>query len=193
MIASPESTSVNICNTYMDVTSLNYYSPFFTNSTPQSLNVAVNYTVYAYDGSTMPAVGSANITVLPNSNTITVTSPNGGENFVSGSGHANIISWKGGSDKVQIGLVDSRFATDRTILGWVFLSGVSNSSGVWDGQRVSDLTGTVFWPVSSLSSGPFKILAVSADANGNYCAGNIGTGTCNYDLSDNYFNIVAPY
>jgi len=121
---------------------------------------------------------------------VTVTSPNGGESLLSGPSQSNRISWSGGNGKVQVGLVDSRFERDGTILGWIFLNGIANSSGTWDGQRVTDLANTVSWPVSSLSSGPFKILTVSANSNGTYCAGNNGTSMCNYDLSDGYFTIA---
>ncbi len=98
------------------------------------------------------------------------------------------ISWRGGTGKVQLGLIDETFDTNHTVLGWISRSEKPNSSFNWDGWNVSDITGTVSQPVTSLSKGPYKVIAVSAGANGSFCV--LPDSGCNYDVSADYFSIT---
>ena len=119
---------------------------------------------------------------------ITVLSPNGGETFVQGG--MNKISWSGGKNKVQIGVVKADFnPASALILGWISLGGSPNASINWDAKTVCDLIGTTCWPILSLSPGPFKIILVSEDIIGNYCTWS-SAGGCNMDVSDRPFSIV---
>ncbi len=102
-------------------------------------------------------------------------------------GGNNSISWSGGSGDVQVAVVDDRYEKVGTILGWITLSGVPNDSMTWDARNVCDAAMSVCWPLSSLSSGPYKLLAVSQDALGNYCM----SAGCNNSLSS-YFTIATP-
>ncbi len=126
---------------------------------------------------------------------ITVLSPNKGETFVQG--QSNKISWTGGKNKVQVGLVDSSFANNdkeggNGILGWIELNGKIDSNITWDGKSVKDLMGNF---LSVVLPGKYKILTVSENSMGNYCAGAVVSGAsvtggpCNFDLSDLYFTI----
>jgi len=96
------------------------------------------------------------------------------------------ISWSNGTDKVLVGLVDSRFEKDGTVLGWILLDQKPNGSFAWNGQSISDLSGKVSWPPLSLSSGPFRIIAVTAGSGKNYCLDY--KPECSIVLSE-YFNI----
>ena len=96
------------------------------------------------------------------------------------------ISWSNGNGNVQLGLVDDRFE-QGVILGWISLRNDSSGSKVWDGRNVTNLSGNTTWTVPSLSQGPFRIIAVSANYSGNYCA-TYGKD-CNSVLSDR-FNIT---
>ncbi len=117
---------------------------------------------------------------------VTVLSPDNGETFVQG--QQNRISWNGGTGKVEIGLVDKSFDTTHTVLGWISLNEQPDGTLVWNGETVSDLSGTEQKPLASLSAGPYKIIAVSAGATGAYCV--TATGGCNYDLSNAYFTVI---
>ncbi len=119
---------------------------------------------------------------------IAVLSPDLGENFVVG--QPIRISWSGGSKPVQIGLVDKKYETDSSVLGWIALNELPDNSLLWNGEKVSDLTGTVKQNVLSLSSGPYKIIAVAAGADGSHCVAQ-GNG-CKYDVSNAYFSLISP-
>lgn len=99
------------------------------------------------------------------------------------------ISWSGGNGNVQIGLVDSRFESG-TILGWIQTTNNPSGSLSWgqdsQGGGVTDLAGTVTWSVANLSQGPFRIIGVTSNSHGNYCAGSSVAGECNYVLSNSY-------
>ncbi len=127
------------------------------------------------------------ITAGQSSPALTVTSPNGGETFTVGGLHR--ISWSGGKDKVQIGLVSENYNPQGGgVLGWISLEANPNSSLTWDARLTSDLSGTVR---RAVEPGRYKIIAVSADALGNYCMW-ASTGGCNMDLSENAFTVSAP-
>lgn len=118
--------------------------------------------------------------------TITVLSPDKGGSFLPW--QPVDISWRGGVDKVQLGLIDETFDTSHTALGWIARSEKPNSSFTWDGQSVSDITGTISQSVASLSKGPYKIIAVSASDTKSFCV--LPDAGCNYDVSADYFSIT---
>lgn len=126
--------------------------------------------------------------LVASSTSVAVLSPNGGESFLPGQSIG--LSWSGGDTKVQVGLVDKRYETDSTVLGWISLNEKPNSSLTWGGEKVWDITGTVNQTVSSVSSGPYKIIAVSAGLTENYCV--LPNSNCNYDVSDSYFTVSSP-
>lgn len=127
--------------------------------------------------------------VSSTSTSVAVLSPNlDGKRFVQGQPFQ--ISWSGGDNKVQIGLVDNTYDTNGAVLGWISLNEQPNSSLNWDGAKLTDLTGSVSQAASSLSLGPYKIIAVSAGSNGNYCV--LKNRGCNYDVSDSYFTLISP-
>lgn len=97
------------------------------------------------------------------------------------------ISWSNGKGNVQLALVDSNFSTTRNILGYISLKNDSKGSLVWNGKNVTDLSGSKKWDVSSLSKGPFNIIAISSSKYGNYCIGV--SPECNSVSSDS-FNLV---
>jgi hypothetical protein len=118
---------------------------------------------------------------------VTVLSPNGGEQLQLG--QSNTIRWSGGTEKVMIGLIDSRFeaSPEQGILGWITVSGAPDGSVTWDGENVCGLDMTSCRDdLTSLSQGPYRILAISRTANGNYCP---TPSQCNMDLSDRAFTI----
>ena len=98
------------------------------------------------------------------------------------------IAWRGGTGKVQLGLIDETFDTSHAVLGWISRSEKPNSSFVWDGRNVSDITGTVSQSVAALSKGPYKVIAVSAGQSGSFCV--LPDSGCNYDVSADYFSIT---
>ena len=121
----------------------------------------------------------------PTASSIKVSPFRGGD-FVQGVN--NWIDWSGGKNKVKIGLVNVSYAAANShglidVMGWVTLYGQPNNSAIWDGLKVMDLNGGVFWPVTP---GKYKILLVSEDSQGNYCF----SAGCNFDLSPS-FNIDA--
>jgi len=121
---------------------------------------------------------------------IHVLSPNSGEEFIRG--EKNIITWTGGKEKVQIGLVDSDYDStngNSYVRGWIETNGAPNGSVYWDGLYVTDLLGkNIVWYVEP---GKYKIIAVSSDAIGNYCTYSNVQGECNTDQSDAPFSIIA--
>lgn len=119
---------------------------------------------------------------------IVVLSPDLGGSFILG--QPIRISWSGGSKPVQLGLVDKKYEADSSVLGWIAINEVPNGSLAWDGEKVSDLTGTVKQNVSSLSSGPYKIIAVAAGADGSHCVHT--QNGCKYDVSNSYFTLIPP-
>ena len=135
------------------------------------------------------ATQSSTSSTAPAPSSFAIFSPNGGESFVSG--QPLTISWSGGDKKVQIGLIDSTYETNRTVLGWISLNEKPNSSLVWDGEKISDITGTVSKTVASVSLGPYKIIAVSAGLTENYCV--VQNSGCNYDASNSYFSLVSSF
>ena len=150
----------------------------------------VRFTVIDAQELTAKTSISINVVSITAQPSITVLSPNGGDIFQQGKN--NTISWKGGKNKVQIGLVKSNFDPAKDgILGWIFTSALPDKTGTWDANSVSDLSLTTVWNVLALHPGPFKIIAVSEDAHGNYCFGSsYSSSECNYDYSDNHFSIV---
>lgn len=119
---------------------------------------------------------------------IAVLSPDLGESFVVG--QPIRIAWSGGEKPVQIGLVDKKYETDSSVLGWISTNELPDGSLSWNGEKVFDLTGTVKQNVLSLSSGPYKIIAVAAGADGSHCVAQ-GNG-CKYDVSNSYFSLISP-
>lgn len=138
----------------------------------------------AFSGQMTPAAPMPPVTTV--ASPVSVLSPNGGEELTQGQGVS--ISWKGGTGKVQIGIVNSQFSVDSTVLGWVTTSGKPDGSVLWDGTNVWDITGTMNEHVSNLPAGPYKVIAVSEGKNKQFCA----TEGCNYDLSDTDFTMTAP-
>lgn len=133
--------------------------------------------------------GTIVIQVGQQASPVAVLSPNGGEQFIEGQDMT--IRWSGGTDLVQIGLVDERFDANRErLLGWITVSGQPNGSVTWNGEKVCDLMMSTCWAVKALSKGPFRIVAVSKTDLGNLCLGN-EPDTCNNDLSDGSFTITT--
>ncbi len=133
------------------------------------------------------AAQSSASSAAPAPSSFVVLSPNGGESFESG--QPITISWSGGDTKVQIGLIDNTYETNRTVLGWISLDEKPNSSLVWDGEKISDITGTISKTVASVSPGPYKIIAVSAGLTQNYCV--VPGSGCNFDASNSYFSLMS--
>ena len=162
-----------------------------------------NYKAYfstAY-GSAISVSGSSNNPFTIKASTtpvvtpsITVLTPNGGETFIQG--EKNIVSWTGGKNKVQIGVVKASYtgkvldsSDGSSLLGWIDdLNGKPNSSLVWDGIT---LHGLLNQGNRNILPGQYKIIAVSSTEIGNYCFGSSAQGKdiCNFDLSDNTFTI----
>jgi len=137
---------------------------------------------------TAPSLAGGGASSAATTTPIAVLSPDLGESFVVG--QPIRISWSGGSKPVQIGLVDKKSETDSSVLGWIALNELPDGSLTWNGEKVSDLTGTVKQNVLSLSSGPYKIIAVAAGADGSHCVAQ-GNG-CKYDVSNSYFSLISP-
>ena len=93
------------------------------------------------------------------------------------------ISWGNGNGNVQLALIDDNFISSRNILGYISLRNNSSGSLVWNGQSVTDLSGMQTWAVSSLSRGPFRIVAISPGPTGNYC---MGSDSCNFVMSNSF-------
>ena len=130
-----------------------------------------------------------------NQSSITVTSPNGGETFTQGS--ANKISWSGSSGVVQVGLVKES-ANNYTnpggnpylLLGWINTSVSADRTITWGGKQVCDLMMRSCW---SVVPGRYKIIVVTADANGNYVLwDSVNNKPGNWDVSDGAFTIATP-
>lgn len=135
----------------------------------------------ALNGRTFPYAAVPVSPITP----VTVLSPESGASFFQG--QPITISWSGGTEKVQIGLVDENYETGHAVLGWISLSEHPSGSLVWDGQKVSDITGTVSQAVLPVSKGPYRILGVSKNANNTFCV--VQDSDCNYDVSDTSFSI----
>jgi hypothetical protein len=113
-----------------------------------------------------------------------VMTPNGGETLTQDQN--TLIRWSGGTYPVQIGVVRASFPNDRTVEGWIQLRGNANDSITWDTHRIGDLTvGGQWW---FINPGQYKIIVVSANAQGNYC---FSGSDCVYDVSDSSFTINA--
>lgn len=128
---------------------------------------------------------------VSSSQTVVVTSPNGGEVFTRGS--SNVISWRGGKNKVQVGIVQSSATTNtnllegRNLIGWLSVSAVPNSSLTWDGRNTCDLS---MKTCQAVSSGSYKILVLSEDASGNMTGWNYQKNAPgNIDVSDLSFTL----
>ncbi|MFZ2150127.1 MAG: peptidoglycan-binding domain-containing protein [Minisyncoccia bacterium] len=126
---------------------------------------------------------------------ITVLSPNGGETFIQG--QENKISWSGGNNSVDLGLV-LEGATQNTniagnpyqIVGWIRTNLKANSPGyiMWDAKKVCG-GGNVCWNVSP---GSYKIIAITEDKVGNKLIwDSIANKQGAWDLSDSYFKITS--
>ncbi len=133
------------------------------------------------------AESRATITVRqPLAPPVTVLSPNGGETFTQGKD--NKVSWGGGRNKVQVGLVEPDYDSKTSaVLGWINANAQPASSLLWDAQGLTDLTGATKW---SALPGSYKILVVSENASGGYCTWS-ESEACNTDLSDSPFQIVS--
>lgn len=159
---------------------LQYGTGYAGPSTRAKLN-----SLYACGTTTMPPITLTPATTqVPTSQSpVTILSPTGGETLVQGENDQ--ISWSGGTTSIEVGLVSSNFNPNNpNILGYISLNASPNSSASWDAMSVTDLTGTVTFPVGP---GSYKLLLISANANGTYCA-NSG---CNIALSNVPFNIVS--
>jgi len=144
---------------------------------PTSLDLGANYRIRinygnsnsdnSYDLSDYPFI----IKDAEVGQSIQLTYPNGGETFTQGA--SNIIKWKGGKTKVQVGLVKPEYALkDGAVEGWIFLNGTPDSQGTWDGKYMSYLTGTT---QISVVPGSYKIITVSEGSPG-YCTWNLTGG-----------------
>ncbi len=122
------------------------------------------------------------------SSTLAVLSPAQGASF--SAGQSIPISWSGGTDKVQLGLVDSNYDLDARVLGWISLNEKPSGIFTWDGTTVFDITGTVSQSVSALSTGPYRIIAVSSGTVKNFCV--VKNKGCNYALTDGSFSVTVP-
>ena len=118
---------------------------------------------------------------------VIVLSPNGGEIFTQGVN--NKVSWAGGKNKVQIGLVEPNYDPKTSaVLGWINTAALPASALLWDAKELKDFDGAKKWAVAP---GSYKIVAVSENSSAVYCAENASKG-CNFDLSDAPFTIAAP-
>lgn len=152
-----------------------------------------------------------NSELYPEEIVMQVIAPNGGETFTRG--QQNVISWKGGSHVVAVGLTKAE-ASDKSdpfslgyILGWINTkegggSHDPNSSYVWDGMQVCRLSFSVpSQPDPSclrVQPGKYKIIVWSENAQGSMYI-SIGRGAQfkyplkadrgNWDLSDQTFTI----
>jgi peptidoglycan hydrolase-like protein with peptidoglycan-binding domain len=114
---------------------------------------------------------------------VSISSPNGRETLTWGSN--NRITWSGGTTKVQVGLVSANFnPSNPSVLGWISLNGSPNSSIFWNAANITDLTGSVNFPVTA---GSYKIIVVSQSDDGGYCL----NGGCNVSVSAAPFTIVG--
>ena len=131
---------------------------------------------------------SSLLTIIQNTDKVQLISPNGGSLTW---GESSNFSWVGGKNTVNIGIVKDNFVAGAStgILGWISTTESPNSSLIWDGKTVCDLIGTTCWDVKGLYAGPFKAIASSEDANGNYCLWSASSGCDNWDLSDQSFSI----
>ncbi len=122
---------------------------------------------------------------------ITVVSPNGGEAFTQGG--RNSISWQGGNGQVSIALVEAP-ATNQgnptsgnLLVGWVGSKLPASSSMIWDAKTACDLSLT---SCRAVTSGSYKIMAVTQDASGNLTLWDFKQGKAgNLDVSDAAFSI----
>jgi len=115
---------------------------------------------------------------------ILVTMPNKTDSYVEG--YPLDVAWQGGQGKVQIGIIDENFGANGSVIGWISLSEKPNSSVVWDGSTIFDITGTVRQKLSLRSAGPYRIIAVSENASQALC---ISISGCNFDGSDEEFTL----
>lgn len=120
---------------------------------------------------------------------IKVDNPNGGEVFLQG--RTNTIRWSGGTDRVQVLLVnaDTTAAADpaNSTVGWITTGAVPNSSLTWDAKTVCNLEGSV---CSKVEPGDYKILALSEDEVGTLTLWDAALERAgNWDMSDNSFRI----
>lgn len=99
-------------------------------------------------------------------------------------GEDNIISWKGGNKKVQVGVLNEQ----GNVIGWIKLNAKPDSKITWDTKKVCDLAMTVCWDTKGLIGqyGKFKLIVVSEDE-----WGNMTTHGGNYDESDQFMAISS--
>lgn len=120
---------------------------------------------------------------------ITIVAPNGGEAFIQTK--ANAISWTGGTDRVDLVLVNDTAVDGQDptelIVGWIASSTKPDSSIAWDAKRVCTREGSV---CSDVAPGTYKLLAVSEDELGDLTIWNDFTNAPgNIDISDTAFTI----
>ncbi len=118
-------------------------------------------------------------------NLTTITYPSKDANFIQG--QSNKISWTGGKNKVQIGLVNPTYTSNilTGVVGWIELNGKPDSNITWDGKLITDLSGKNSW---NIYPGQYKIIVVSENKDGNYCINTESNEkNCNSNLSDNIY------
>ncbi len=115
-------------------------------------------------------------------------SPSGVQVFKQGT--ANVITWKGGKNKVQLSLVAPDYyqsGISGQIIGFIG-EGIPDSQLTWNGVVIyggNQQTLSYIQP----GSGPYKILAISEGPQGGYC-GALGTSVCNANVSTGTFTIT---
>ena len=108
---------------------------------------------------------------------INVVSPNGGETLIKG--RIYTITWTASGSSLS-GLFDD----DKL---WVFLMDSNNTSQLFLGEFAKNVYSYSWTVPNTIKSGQYKIKV--------FIASCIHTRACNFnysDISDNYFNIVAP-
>ncbi len=114
-----------------------------------------------------------------NKNKVDLTKPNKGT-FTQGK--KNTIKWKGGVERVIVGLETSK----GKFVGWISDDEKPKSSMTWDAKQVCKIDMKTCWDLKVSNKGAkFNILLISKDKDGTYAA----TTTGNTDKSDKPFKI----
>lgn len=111
---------------------------------------------------------------------VTLLIPQGGTSLLYQK--SNLIKWSGGKNKVLIGVIDYEAGINSDPVGWITLNGTPNGSTGWNAYTVTDLSGSSVAELAKIAAGPYKIIAISANANGNYCVKST-TEECNVSIS----------